>query len=143
MSQDSIPYAESTDGPPPVTSRDVGERIDAGKGRIFPCGKCGADLVFHVGSQSLQCPYCGHVQPVQPTEEQIREQDFEAMLKQLQTWRAADKESQETSEVRCESCGANVQFVGTLTSSSCPYCASPIQRENVHRSPQRVPVDAV
>jgi hypothetical protein len=48
-----------------------------------------------------------------------------------------------TNEVRCDSCGANVVFVGTLTSSACPYCASPIQRDDVHRSKIRVPVDAV
>jgi predicted RNA-binding Zn-ribbon protein involved in translation (DUF1610 family) len=49
----------------------------------------------------------------------------------------------ETSEVRCESCGGTVQFLGTLTSSECPYCASPIQRDQVHDSPLRVPVNGV
>ncbi len=34
-------------------------------------------------------------------------------------------------------------FTGTLTSSECPYCATPLQREKIHDSPQRVPVDGV
>jgi hypothetical protein len=35
-------------------------------------------------------------------------------------------------------------FAGTLTSTSCAYCGSPIQREAAHRAqPDRVPVDAV
>ena len=49
----------------------------------------------------------------------------------------------DVNEVRCESCGGTVAFTGTLTSSSCPYCASPIQRDDVHRAENRVPVDAV
>src|SRR4029079_16300497 len=41
------------------------------------------------------------------------------------------------------SCGATVVFVGSLTSSMCPYCASPIQLEDVHKSKVRIAVDGV
>jgi len=46
-------------------------------------------------------------------------------------------------EVNCQACGATVQFAGTLTSSECSYCGSPLQRENVHTSKHRIPVDGV
>ena len=52
-------------------------------------------------------------------------------------------DEQGTKEIRCDSCGANVVFIGTLTSTECPYCGSPIQLENVHDAEHRVPVDGV
>ena len=140
-----------SDAPPPpieaqlVTTRDVGQRTDAGKGRIFPCEQCGADVTFNIGQQSLKCPYCGHVQQLElAADAQVVERDFEEMLKKIAERRASGVvETTDTSEVRCESCGSNVVFMGTLTSSECAYCGSPIQRENIHDSPQRVPVDGV
>ena len=127
----------------------AGEAVDEGKGRIFPCDNCGADLVFHIGQQSLKCPYCGSLKKLEPPpEESIAEQDFQAMLARLVELREqkdaakGDGEAQ-TSEVRCEACGGTVVFLGTLTSSECPYCSTPIQRDKIHGSPERVPVDGV
>jgi hypothetical protein len=46
-------------------------------------------------------------------------------------------------EIDCRSCGATVVFAGTLTSTECAYCGSPLQRDSVHTAEQRVPVDGV
>ena len=131
---------------PPVASS--GEVIDEGGGRIFPCESCGADLRFHIGQQSLQCDYCGFKKSVTvDPEAEIVERDFEATLDRLAEFRrsaAPPDEESDLNEVRCESCGGNVEFVGTLTSRECPYCASPVQLEKAHKSDQnRVPVDGV
>jgi predicted RNA-binding Zn-ribbon protein involved in translation (DUF1610 family) len=148
---------DSTSSPPPAppgeTGRSdiAGQTVDAGKGRIFPCEGCGADLKFNIGQQHLKCPFCGFEKELQLAEDaQIEEQDFHVMLERIRELREQDSEEsnlqagEETAnEVRCESCGANVVFLGTLTSSECPYCASPIQRDDVHRCEVRVPVDAV
>ncbi len=124
-----------------------GEVVDAGKGRIFPCDECGADLVFSIGQQSLQCPYCHAVKRLDiPTNEQILEQDLEAMLAHVQELKRKGEVDQSATgehEVRCDSCGADVIFLGTLTSTSCPYCGSPLQRDRIHDAPQRIPVNAV
>lgn len=113
------------------------------EGRKFPCPQCGGELVFNIGQQSLRCPYCGLVKELTPADE-IEEQDFEAMLQKLGELRATGvTDQQETSEVRCDGCGANVVFQGNLTSSECPYCGSPLQRDHVHTSEVRVPVDGV
>jgi predicted RNA-binding Zn-ribbon protein involved in translation (DUF1610 family) len=125
-----------------------GEAIDDGRGRIFPCGQCGADLEFHIGQQQLACPYCGAVKQIElPADVAIVENDYEEMLQRLQQLKEqnATEQSAETGEheIRCESCGANVVFQGTLTSSTCPYCASPLQRDKVHDATNRIPVDAV
>ena len=133
--------------PPGVrgSTRGVGEAIDDGKGRIFPCEGCGADLRFTVDTQHLKCPFCGFEKDLEfQPEAVIAEQDLEVMLARLQELRRKGvPDEQQTSEVRCSSCGGQVVFAGTLTSTECPYCASPIQRENIHESGVRVPVDGV
>ncbi len=129
-----------------VLAESVGERIDDGKGRIFPCEGCGADLVFHIGQQRLKCPYCGFEKEIELGEDQeIREQDFLAMLEKLREQRTGDTPpvDADSHEVRCGACGGIVQFRGTLISSSCPYCASPLQRDDVQESQQKIAFDAV
>lgn len=133
------------------TSQFAGSTVDEGQGRIFPCQECGADLTFNIGVQSLKCPYCGHVQQLQfAPGAVVAEQDFAAMLERVRSLRkqrqaAGDKPvaATETKEIRCGSCGAHVTFTGTLTSTECAYCGSPIQREHVHDASDRVPVDGV
>lgn len=129
------------------STREVGEAIDDGRGRIFPCEKCGADLQFSIGQQSLQCPFCGTVKELAPAESDIQENDYLATLERMAQLREEGREVQykadDIHEVRCDSCGANVVFQGTLTSSTCPYCNSPLQRDKVHDATSRIRVDAV
>lgn len=137
---------------------DGGRTFDSGEGRVFPCESCGADLEFNIGVQSLKCPFCGHVKEIELQVEGIlQEQDFHAMLEKILQWRQQAKERTPTTsdpqiaageeahrELRCESCGGNVEFYGTLTSTLCPYCAAPVQLENAHTSAEnRIPVDGV
>ena len=144
----------------PADSNQSGRLINSGEARMFPCQACGADLKFHIGLQSLSCEFCGHQQQIQHSDNAIVEQDFQQMLQRLQAQRAAARQQQaaahdgassdaapETAqhrEVRCESCGGNVEFYGTLASTTCPYCAVPIQLERAHQAdPERIPVDAM
>ena len=46
-------------------------------------------------------------------------------------------------EIVCQSCGGHTTFVGTMTSTRCPYCATPIQRTDIHEAPDRLAVDGV
>lgn len=144
---DPIPMAEPVSEPPPQpgTTHGAGQSTDAGRGRVFPCQQCGADLHFHIGTQGLKCPYCGYQQQLEvPEGAAIAEQDLEAMLQKLASWRSEGRQEQQvTSEVRCESCGANVVFIDTLTSLTCPYCDSPVQRDRIHSGTFRIPVDGV
>ena len=134
---------------PPATPDDrAGRTVSDGEARKFPCEQCGADLEFHIGMQSLQCPACHHVKTFEIDDEaEVREQDLEAMLAVQRDNRVAGAEhepGETTREVRCNDCGATVVFEGTLTSSDCAYCGSPIQLEHAHTSDNnRIPVDAV
>ena len=112
---------------------------------VFPCDRCGADLTFSIGDQSLSCPYCGHVKPLDPDPEaSIEEQDFRSMLARIAERRLQGRDDEAgVSEVRCTSCGATVCFVGTLTSMECAYCGAPLQRADIQDAERRVPVDGV
>src|SRR5690606_16291893 len=101
----------------------AGQTTDEGKGRIFPCEGCGADLHFHIGQQRLKCPYCGFEKEIElRPDAEIREQDLEEMLRRVQAQHDAGHPDDQPGdlEVRCESCGGTVVFTGTLTSSECP-----------------------
>ena len=135
--------ADSHDAP---DSDKPGRSVDDGKGRIFPCEKCGADLEFHIGQQDLKCPFCGYEKLIElAPDTEIAEQDFQAILEKVREWRqqTGDNSTDGQNEIRCGGCGANVVFVGSLTASECPYCAVSLQRDKVHDSPQRVPVHGI
>jgi len=135
------PFSSEAQG----TTEVAGQTIDEGRGRIFPCEGCGADLKFHIGVQLLKCPYCGFEKKIELADDaQIAEQDFDTMLARVRELHEKDRhDEQGQNEVRCEACGATVVFVGSLTSSECPYCASPIQLDAVRTAEHRIPVDGV
>lgn len=148
------PFPEPTDS----STIDVprGQLVDDGRGRMFPCAQCGADLEFHIGLQSLRCGFCGHVQQLEVSAEGgVQEQDFHAMLSRLREQRQAQNEQREAalpttsaapqhSEVTCGACSGTVEFYGTLTSTECPWCGNPVQLEGVHQaSDDRIPVDGM
>src|SRR5688572_6241718 len=111
---DSLPPAVRQN---PATTDKAGRSTDDGKGRIFPCEKCGADLEFHIGQQDLKCPYCGFEKSLEISPGAvIAEQDFQALLAKVREWReqSAGNATSGQSEVRCVGCGANVVFVGSL-----------------------------
>ncbi|MEO1997255.1 MAG: hypothetical protein ABGZ17_18450 [Planctomycetaceae bacterium] len=131
------------------STSEAGTAIDAGRGRTFPCDGCGADFEFHIDEQNLKCPFCGHEKEITFSDDDaVVEQDFRAILHKRAEQRGSSaptrgSSDEETNEVRCDSCGGTVVFVGPLTSSECPYCGSPLQRDKVHSAGQRIPVDGV
>jgi predicted RNA-binding Zn-ribbon protein involved in translation (DUF1610 family) len=128
-----------------MSEEKPGDQVDDGKARVFPCEGCGSDLEFHVGQQDLKCPYCGFEKQLEFAEDAtVAEQDFHAMLVRMCKHHDRNRQNESgQSEIRCDSCGGTVQFQGSLTSTECPFCASPIQLEDVHDAEHRVPVDGV
>lgn len=114
--------------------------------RTYPCRSCGGELVFDPGTQGLACPHCGNRQPIDTTGlREPQEQDLQAAVAAL---RAGSLErvaaaSADEHEVVCQNCGGHTTFTGSLTATRCPYCATPIQRDDVHQAPARLPVDGV
>ncbi len=128
--------------PPPS---DDAEHERRAAGRTFPCPKCGAELTFDPRQQELACPFCGNMQPIAlPDGGEVVEQDLESALQACASRRKEEQGlASATQEITCANCGGTVQFVGTLTATACPYCATPIERSGVHDSPDRLRVDGV
>ena len=139
--------------PPPVppqaqphgSTRFAGELTDRGRGRTFPCPACGAGLEFHIGSQSLKCPFCGAEEPVVPAPDAaVEERDYRAMLARLRERHdAGSHQYDDMREVRCRSCGGTVLFAGTTTGTECPYCATPLQLSAAEQAKSRLALDGV
>lgn len=136
---------DQINGDEPGTTRGAGQTVSDDKGRVFPCPSCGADLVFHIGQQAMQCPYCGYEEAIVfGADEKIRERDFEEMLATLERQHDESPDSYEgMRELTCGSCAGTVLFQGTLTSTRCPYCASPIQIDAAVQAKERIHLDGV
>jgi len=113
-------------------------------GRAFPCERCGADLAFSPAGQSLRCAHCGFERPLVPTEPTgLTEHDLAAALREEAARRTRASAAPGAQEATCVGCGATVTFEGTLTATRCAYCDLPLQRDAVHRAPDRIPVDGL
>ncbi|MCJ8329312.1 MAG: hypothetical protein HRT89_02165 [Lentisphaeria bacterium] len=91
----------------------------------YPCGQCGASLVFNPGTANLKCEYCGFENIIPQSEEDIKELDFEGHIAKLES----REESTEDITVKCGVCGAEATFDSSISSDECPYCASPLSTE--------------
>lgn len=101
---------------------DEGAEETPGEGRRFPCGQCGAKLVFEPGTTALVCKYCGFENPISESGIVIRELDYHEHLARL-----ADGEVlQETPTVKCTACAAEVDRPEHVTAFACPFCGSDI-----------------
>lgn len=149
--ENEVEEPSSPSAPPPLptyvtgSSTSAGSSIDEGKGRVFPCEACGADLKFHIGARALKCENCGTEKEIS-LDDDVRpvEKDFAAMFARIAKGRIVKaSKSDDLAEVRCDSCGAGVVFQGATTSSSCPFCGKPVQRGKVHDADDRIPVDGV
>jgi predicted RNA-binding Zn-ribbon protein involved in translation (DUF1610 family) len=113
--------------------------------RTYPCTACGGELKFDIASQLLKCPHCGNTHDLVENEGQVNEKDLREAIKLVQSGRKAHEQNfvGAEKEITCQNCGGNTTFSGSLTAEKCPYCATPIQRDDVHDAPDRLPVDGV
>ncbi len=94
----------------------------------FPCPACGADLRFAPGTTMLRCAHCGTEAPIPEDRGPIAVLDFREAAA------LPSAEMEETRIVRCESCGAEIEFDADLHARECPFCASPVVTDTgLHR----------
>lgn len=91
----------------------------------FPCEKCGADLHFAPGTESLRCGFCGHENRIEPAPGAAAgpdglEQDLRATLAGLES----TQETQDTLDIACHACGAVVHGLEHTAATTCPFCAT-------------------
>ena len=109
-------------GIPPTAPRPEtgGEPVSA-RARKFPCGSCGADVVWHPGAAALKCPYCGAETALPTTSDEVVERPIEEALAAPRSlcWGAERK------RVRCTKCGATTTLDPGVAASRCAFCATP------------------
>ncbi len=127
-------FPESTDDSMPV---------EGPVSKTFPCPRCGADIIFDISSQKLKCPYCEYEQDLSASDKTIEERDYHAMLTQLEERKTKNTLVGELHEFTCSSCGGTVVFQGAMTSTRCPYCDTPTQRNDIHDAIERIIADGV
>jgi predicted RNA-binding Zn-ribbon protein involved in translation (DUF1610 family) len=113
--------------------------------RTYPCASCGGQLNFDIASQKLRCPNCGNYYDISAPNTAVRSRELHGAMRQLKELERHQHGPNVTGlrEVVCQNCGGAAEFAGSLTATKCPYCATPIQRDDVHNAPARLPVDGL
>lgn len=113
--------------------------------RTYPCSSCGGQLAFDPVGQDLLCPNCGNRSAITTPQEPVQARELAPAMAALHELQARESGPQVTGEweVKCQNCGGTTSFTGSLTATKCPYCATPIQRDDVHNAPARLPVDGL
>ena len=111
----------------------------------FPCEACGGELHFDIATQMLKCPHCGNAHELMENDGEVVENDLRTALRMVREGKVEHSATfiADEKEIVCQNCGGHTTFSGSLTANNCPYCATPIQRDDVHDAPERIPVDAV
>ncbi len=131
--------------PSPPAARDRAALHSTELTRTYPCESCGSELHFDIKLQKLSCDHCGSVYELTADTAGLAvEQDLRSALTRLREGRAVGQQvAVQEKEIVCQNCGGRSTFSGSLTAERCPYCATPIQRDDVHNAPDRLPVDGV
>ncbi|TWE07853.1 hypothetical protein [Rudaeicoccus suwonensis] len=111
--------------------------------RTYPCPSCGGSLGFDPQARQLKCPACGRLEALAPVAGSITKRDLASTMQHLAQHRGEQHQHQLGREVVCQNCGGTTAFDGTLTATRCPYCATPIQRDDLQTAPERLPIDGV
>ncbi|HWC23512.1 MAG TPA: hypothetical protein VG502_14530 [Flexivirga sp.] len=140
------PLPQPAQLPDPGALRDPAQLQVSEQTRTYPCPQCGANLFYDPGHDRLLCRSCGHGEVITAPQGTVRKRDLQGAMQELAARIAEDEKHAAqslTREVVCQNCGGRTSFNGTLTATKCPYCATPIQRNDLQRAPQRLPLDGV
>jgi DNA-directed RNA polymerase subunit RPC12/RpoP len=89
----------------------------------FPCGQCGASLHYAIGTDSLACQYCGHLNEIEQGDEPLVELDLHTALVELEQAKARSPESQIMS---CPNCAASFALDAHIHAGDCPFCGTSV-----------------
>ena len=108
--------------------------MDAVTEHRFPCTRCGADLRFVPGTESMACDHCGNEERIEDgilwDGSALKELDFQAAIANA----LPESEIEATRILSCPNCGAQVEFDPDTHSAECPFCATPVVTDTgMHR----------
>ena len=111
----------------------------ASTNKTFPCGSCGAKLVFQPGLRALKCPYCGAETPI-PQDEAPEQSDALDKFDYDEMVAVAPQEAPiPPQKVKCPSCAAETQLGANVTSDRCSFCGAPAIASNAYEARQIKP----
>ena len=136
---------ESSGAAPALVAHDRAALHDTEGTRTYPCSACGGELHFDIKLQKLSCDHCGSAFDMTADMTGVAvEQDLRTALSALQAGRLQGQQMALTEkEIVCQNCGGHSTFHGSMTAERCPYCATPIQRNDIQDAPNRLAVDGV
>lgn len=139
----SLPDAEPM--PDPGALHDPGRLHDTEQSRTYPCEACGAGVVYDPSDGQLRCRHCGTARPVSlPAGATVSSHDLASTMSSLYAVAGQpNQDAQLSRELVCQSCGGTTAFDGSTVATRCPFCATPIQREEFHDAPERLPLDGI
>ncbi|MBX7173577.1 MAG: hypothetical protein K1X72_21595 [Pyrinomonadaceae bacterium] len=94
-------------------------KIDKENINRFLCPNCGANMVFDAKLGKLACPYCAHAQEI-VADGKVDERDYYEFLQRGQ--QSLQPMANNAMQVRCDSCGAIVNFTPPETATWCDFC---------------------
>lgn len=107
-----------TDG---MTDDNLSEQVGTREETDKKCPCCGGIMDFDPASGQLSCPYCGHIQEIEKSDEPF-------VAKELDFYAAEDEASCDwgvaTKTVICKACGAETVYDVNEMANECPYCGS-------------------
>lgn len=98
----------------------------------FPCSQCGAVLHYAIGTQSLECQYCGHMNSIAKSLDILEELDFHRALRQLQT--SAHIEPVDNI-ISCPNCAAQFALDAHIHAGDCPFCGTDVVTQTSQSKP--------
>ncbi len=98
----------------------------------FPCAQCGAVLHYAIGTRSLECQYCGHMNAIAQSMDELRELDFHAALRQLQTSARIDPGD---NIISCPNCAAQFALDAHIHAGECPFCGTDVVTQTSQSKP--------
>lgn len=127
--------------PPPLSDGDNAALHVTETTRTYPCRACGGQLIFDPRQGKLRCSSCGNTAEVVGGSGTIMKHDLRQATAAIRAAGALPGTLER--EVVCQACGGHTAFTGTLTATRCPYCATPVQRDDLKDVPSRLPIDGV
>jgi hypothetical protein len=90
------------------------------------CKNCAASLIFKPGTSGLICEYCQTFNTIVEKQTEVIENDYRLFLQE----NGSGLGKQEITICKCSSCGASTTLPVYVTTSSCPYCDTPLIVQN-------------
>lgn len=97
------------------------------------CPQCGSKMKYSPGQLSIKCDNCGFTKHIEIDERKkvyaLAEIDYIAYINSNQQ---INIEQEEFVTVACPSCGAETNIDTSTIATSCPFCATPLVKEEQH-----------